>query len=343
MLRQSETQVAQKSPRTPRWGRRGLALLASVGVLSSLFCLPVGALSRQEISFGEPTYGLIVSKTSEGAQGIETRFYSYITSSGRRTYCLEPKTGTVISSLYRFVASIPFSVAVPSGNFWRIKTTCNFSIKKSDGKLYRPDFTSLNISLKEDGMANVFTWNGSSSKISVSTDPRSSTSGELNFSFSVRGDVPDVMSIYFTFGDVYLEYGLEGEFSSQISQDNEEQKANEGGKDSSDKAQNAIPSVNGGFANSLKTFVGSMSYDGTEALLPIPKTSIPAMAGVTDEITLIAAQNYDLSAAINQYIPETLLQLIRHLFTIALVLYCVYELYGFIQYVLTLKKGGKDE
>lgn len=104
-----------------------------------------------------------------------------------------------------------------------------------------------------------------------------------------------------------------------------------------------MPSVDEGFANSLKSFVGSMSYNGTEAILPIPKSSIPAIDGVMDEVVLIPEQGFDLSAVITQYIPANLLQLLQHLFTIALVLYCVYELYGLIQYVLTLKKGGKDE
>ena len=343
MFRQSETQVAQKSPRKPRWGRRGLALLVVVCVLFSLFCFPVGALSSQKLSFSAPSYGLIIAKDSSGnTTGIQTEF-GYFVSGGKQQYYVKPKDGSNISSLVRFVIKIPFTVSVPSGNFWRLKTNCYVSARKSSGDYINCSLTGLKVNLQEDGLSEIFSWQGSSKSVQVSTAPRSSNSGELNFSFSVFSDITNFDYLFLIFDDVYLEYGLEGEFSSQISQDNEEQKANEGGKDSSDKAQNAIPSVNEGFANSLKTFVGSMSYDGTQALLPIPKTSIPAMSGVTDEITLISAQDYDLSAAINQYIPETLLQLIRHLFTIALVLYCVYELYGLIQYVLTLKKGGKDE
>lgn len=343
MFRQSETQVAQKSPRIPRWGRRGLALLVVVGVLSSLFCLSVGALSSQKLSFFAPTYGLIIAKDSSGnTTGIETQYGSF-TSGGKQTFYLKPKDGSNISSLVRFVIKIPFTVSVPSGNFWRLKTTCYVSARKTDGAVTSYPLAGLFVKLNEDGLSEIFSWRGSSKSVQVSTAPRSSNSGELNFSFSIFSDITNFDYLYLAFDDVYLEYGLEGEFSSQISQDNEEQKANEGGKDSSDKAQNAVPSVDSGFSNSLKAFVNSMSYDGTEALLPIPKASIPAISGVTDEIEIIPQQDYDLSSAINQYIPKTLLDLIRYLFTIALVLYCVYELYGLIQYVLTLKKGGKNE
>lgn len=345
MFRQSETQVAQKSPRIPRWGRRGLALLVVVGVLSSLFCLPVGALNSNKITLGAPDYAVIIAEDSSGnTTGIETK-YSSSSSDLSTTYRITSKEGINMSSLVRVVLNVPFNVSVPSGNFWRLKASCSFTARLTGNNFVtRFPISKFSVMLKEDSFSEIFSWSGSSNSVAISTSPRSSQSGTLTFSFSISSsEVKNFDFLYFTFSDVYLEYGLEGEFSSQISQDNEEQKANEGGKDSSDKAQNAIPSVSEGFSNSLKGFVRAMSYDGTQALLPIPKTSIPALAGVTDEITLISAQDYDLSAAINQYIPETLLQLIRHLFTIALVLYCVYELYGLIQYVLTLKKGGKDE
>lgn len=125
-------------------------------------------------------------------------------------------------------------------------------------------------------------------------------------------------------------------------QQNEKDEASSGGSAASDDATSAIPSVDEGFGNSLKSFVQCLSYEGTEAILPIGSIKIPAVAG-QEEIVLMDDMEYDLSVAINEFLPNTLLTLVRALFTIALILYCVYELYGLIQYFLTLKKGGKDE
>ena len=125
-------------------------------------------------------------------------------------------------------------------------------------------------------------------------------------------------------------------------QDKEKTDAEDGGNDSSDKAKSAIPSVDGGFLTAINSLIKSMNYTGTEAKLPIPKAYIPAMAGM-EEVTLISATSYDMSEAVNKFVPSTLLQLIRHLLTIALILYCLYELYHLIQYVLTLKGGNKNE
>lgn len=124
-------------------------------------------------------------------------------------------------------------------------------------------------------------------------------------------------------------------------QEKEKKDSEDGGNSSSKKAQDSIPQVDGGFLTAIKSLVNSMSYTGTEAKLPIPKAYIPALAGM-EETVLIPEQEYDMSQAITDYVPLTLLTLIKHLFTIALVLFCVKELYGLIQYVLTLKGGGKE-
>lgn len=124
-------------------------------------------------------------------------------------------------------------------------------------------------------------------------------------------------------------------------QEKEKKDSEDGGNSSSKKAQDSIPQVDGGFLTAIKSLVNSMSYTGIEAKLPIPKAYIPALAGM-EETVLIPEQEYDMSQAITDYVPTTLLTLIKHLFTIALVLFCVKELYGLIQYVLTLKGGGKE-
>lgn len=126
-------------------------------------------------------------------------------------------------------------------------------------------------------------------------------------------------------------------------QDKEKSEAGSGGSAAADKASNAIPGVDSGFLNAIKSFVATMSYSGTEAKLQIPRLYIPALGGLFDEITLLDSQSYDLSKAITDFLPEIILTLIQYLFTVAFIVYCVKELYGTIEYVLTLRKGTGTE
>lgn len=126
-------------------------------------------------------------------------------------------------------------------------------------------------------------------------------------------------------------------------QDKEKSEAGSGGSAAADKASNAIPGVDSGFLNAIKSFVATMSYSGTEAKLQIPRLYIPALGGLFDEITLLDSQSYDLSKAITDFLPKTILTLIQYLFTVAFIVYCVKELYGTIEYVLTLRKGTGTE
>lgn len=341
MLRQSETQVAQKSPRIPRWGRRGLALLVAVGVLSSLFCLPASAATVVTYPFAQPTvtdnWGYVEALHSNGrvdvyifnvqstrsgygdlVKGSDLEFY--YDSSKRQVgfkYLVNEGTGTFGN------AFVQAWLVYPTGyydSFW-------YQAEHWDCRKTRSDYGGI-VAAHVYGCRNGSGLSSSSFTVSYGSD-------------SVAISKLDEIISRLQNSAQQTETAVDN--ANKKAEEREKQETQTSGDNATNDTTSAMPSVDAGFSNSLKGFVRAMSYDGTQALLPIPKTSIPALAGVTDEITLISAQDYDLSAAINQYIPETLLQLIRHLFTIALVLYCVYELYGLIQYVLTLKKGGKDE
>ena len=350
MLRQSETQVAQKSPRKPRWGRRGLALLAAVGVLSSLFCLPTSAAVEKDyhtysIAFSRPTvtdemgyvevdYGgwaeifLFYAPKPVSDYSVEKTYsynvvYNYYPDLGKHVFYIQ----------YHFSGSGVGVVEIPIYAYHVGSNGVFSSFSRPDSGSQDNTYFVNNrppVGLHVYGCVNGYKTATAASDFII----------QYGNEYSISEKLETIISMLRESGS-NTEQAVDN--ANKKAEEREKQETQTSGDNASNDTTSAMPSVDAGFANSLKTFVGSMSYNGTEALLPIPKTSIPAMAGVTDEITLIAAQDYDLSAAINQYIPETLLQLIRHLFTIALVLYCVYELYGLIQYVLTLKKGGKDE
>lgn len=350
MFRQSETQVAQKSPRKPRWGRRGLALLAALGVLSSFFCLPTSAAVEKDyhtysFAFSRPTvtdemgyvevdYGgwaeifLFYAPKPVTDYGVEKTYsynvvYNYYPDSGKHVFSIQ----------YHFNGSSVGISEIPIYAY-HVGTNGVFSsfARQGSGSQDTTFFANSRppVGLHVYGCVNGYKTSTAASDFII----------QYGNEYSVSEKLETIISMLRESGS-NTEQAVDN--ANKKAEEREKQETKTGGDNATNDTTNAMPSVDEGFANSLKTFVNSMSYNGTEALLPIPKTSIPAMAGVTDEITLISAQDYDLSAAINQYIPETLLQLIRHLFTIALVLYCVYELYGLIQYVLTLKKGGKDE
>lgn len=340
MFRQIKTKIAQKIPRKPRWGRRGIALLVVVGVLSSLFCLPAAALSvTMDVAFSRPpvtdvyayvevVYGnfsggaLVVGISRMGqatADDTELRISDVRFDYDTTTQTAEFSYNTASSAVRLFAYAMdkygyltPF--IYPTMNDY---STCTLDLSSKNGL----------IGCRAYGLESYY---------STSADFAVLYGTDVNTQQLLRQIYSAIVS---------------GSQNTETAVDNANKKAEEREKTetqvSGDKAtkdtENAMPSVDSGFANSLKSFVGSMSYNGTQAILPIPKTSIPAIEGVTDEIVLIPEQGYDLSTVITQYIPANLLKLLQHLFDIALVLYCVYELYGLIQYVLTLKKGGKEE
>lgn len=339
MFRQSETQIAQKTPHEPRGGRWGVALLTSVILSLTVFCIPTSAIST------------IYCVTSQPQLTGNNCYIEVISSNNWRWL------------LYAGVNSLTGSPDIKNFTF-RCYADSEYIYIDSEREV--PGTYSLSgyyidmVSGKAVCLEPYFKKGSQSYGLRIWAKSFGSVTG-------VHGYNCDVTAFSNAHADFVVNYGSREITYEQLNQiiaalnnsssstetavDNANKKAEEREKKeaqtSGDKASNytssAIPSVDEGFANSLKSFVGSMSYNGTEAILPIPKSSIPAIDGVMDEVVLIPQQGFDLSAVITQYIPANLLLLLQHLFTIALVLYCVYELYGLIQYVLTLKKGGKDE
>lgn len=91
----------------------------------------------------------------------------------------------------------------------------------------------------------------------------------------------------------------------------------------------------------LKSLTDAMSYTGTDAILTIPPLVMPAIGDIVPRTEIWEGANFSFGDYID-VMPEKLVVVVQSLFTIAIVLFCVYELKGLISYCLTLndKKGG---
>lgn len=338
MFRQSKTEIAQAIPRGSRRGVRGIALLVSILLSFTVFCLPASALTSINCVVAQP-------------QLNGKNFYAEVNTANNWHWLIIGEVSSkspisfndLVFSASQDGTYLNFFVSGPLGG------TSNSTVKLS--VVYIDMWNGKSYHLESYQYNHCRQWLGSSGKVTgihgYNVDVSSfSSSAQNDFVINYASDGVALDKL-----DAILAQLNDSSSSTETAVDNANKKAEEREKQetqtSGDNATNdtnsAMPSVDSGFANSLKSFVGSMSYNGTEAILPIPKTSIPAIDGITDEVVLIPEQGYDLSAVISQYIPSNLLTLLQHLFDIALVLYCVYELYGLIQYVLTLKKGGKED
>lgn len=337
MFRQSETQLAQNPPHKPRGGRWGVALLIAVILSFTLFCIPASALTSincvvaqpqlngknffAEVNTANNWHWLIIGEVSskEPISFNDLTFSASQDSTYLNFFVSGPLGGTTNSTVKLSVVYVDMW----SGKAYHLENAAYNHCRQwlgSSGKVtgihgYNVDVTSFSSSVQNDFVINYATGG-------LALDKLDAILAKLDDSSSIETAVDN---------------------ANKKAEEREKNEAQNSGNSATEQSKNAIPSVDSGFSNSLKTFVASLSYNGTEAILPIPETSIPALDGVIDKIVLIPEQGFDLSSVITQYIPANLLTLLQHLLDIALVLFCVYELYGLIQYVLTLKKGGKEE
>lgn len=337
MFRQIETQIAQNTPHKTHWGRWGVALLLSILLSLSVLCLPASALTSINCVVAKP-------------QLTGKNFYAEVNTANNWHWLI---IGEVSSKEPISVNDLTFSASQDSSylNFFvsgplggTTDTTVRLSVVYVDmwnGKSYYLENAAYN---------HCRQWLGASGKVmgihgyNVNvTSFSSAANNDFVVNYATGGLAIDKLDAILAKLDDSTSIETAVDNANKKAEEREKNEAQTSGDNASNDISSAMPSVDEGFANCLKSFVGSMSYNGTEAILPIPKSSIPAIDGVMDEVVLIPEQGFDLSAVITHYIPSNLLLLLQHLFTIALVLYCVYELYGLIQYVLTLNKGGKDE
>lgn len=120
----------------------------------------------------------------------------------------------------------------------------------------------------------------------------------------------------------------------------EKDEATDTGNDGVGEITDVIPDHSSGFISGMENLVTSLSYSGTDCKWTFPQLYIPAIEGVTGEIKLTDSEfEIDIGGWVKK-IPGTILSVIQIILTIALILFCVKELYGTVQYILTLKGGG---
>lgn len=123
--------------------------------------------------------------------------------------------------------------------------------------------------------------------------------------------------------------------------DNEKEESKGEGNKFVDQILDALPDPSTDVLAALKGLTDATAYTGTDAVLPIPAIVLPAIDGLFPETVIWGGTNFDFGEYI-ALLPSSLLTLVQSLFTIAIVLFCVYELKGIISYCLTLRenKGG---
>lgn len=121
----------------------------------------------------------------------------------------------------------------------------------------------------------------------------------------------------------------------------EKQEATDEGGEMVDQLTGAMPDESGGFIDALSELAAAMSYEGTEAKLPIPAIDMPAISGLFPSYHLMDESVVDFGAVVQQ-MPDKVMTLVQVILTLALVVFAFKELYGLISYAMTLKGGSAD-
>lgn len=136
---------------------------------------------------------------------------------------------------------------------------------------------------------------------------------------------------------------LPGEIGDQFQNimDSEKDNAKGEGNKFVDQVLDKLPDPSQGILSALGDLTSSINYTGTAATLAIPAIVLPSIDGLFPETEIWSGTEFSFSEYV-EMMPSGLLTLVKSLFTIAIVLFCVYELKGIISYCLTLreKDGG---
>lgn len=107
-----------------------------------------------------------------------------------------------------------------------------------------------------------------------------------------------------------------------------------------DSLTNVIP-VNS-IIDSIKPLYNSCTYEGTQSLWTLPGITLPQIDGVIEETNISTDIQFDMVQFADQYIPDSLLSLIRSVNGTGIVVFSVYEVISLINQVITGNFKGKE-
>jgi len=134
-------------------------------------------------------------------------------------------------------------------------------------------------------------------------------------------------------------FNVQDQLSNQLSQ--EQSQAQTQGGQAVDNVIQIIPDDSKEYLTAMSSLISVLSYEGTEAVITMPAITVPAIGSSIPEITYLDEQSVNLEEYVNM-LPDWLLLLIRYLFDVALVLYCLKEFMGVIHGLVNNFSDAKE-
>lgn len=102
--------------------------------------------------------------------------------------------------------------------------------------------------------------------------------------------------------------------------------------------KNTIPYTS--LLDAIQPIKQAASYIGTVSVWTLPSITIPKITGVMEETEIMEEKSFDLVSYAEQYIPDTLLSVIRAVNTCGLILFAVYEVIRLVLWVVSSDSEG---
>lgn len=241
-----------------------------------------------------------------------------------------------------------------SGNtyYFHFSLYCSESSSINNLKIFLRSY-SVNYSLKQN--SNVYVYDCRNENRLVSSFVPSFNSSGSVMRINVDFDEPVsnflTVSVPFTIGSGYSHSsfsGIDGRYYYDVFRfvletvsfsSGERAEAEQAAEDASGEGDDAVPTeVADGATGSFSSIVSAMSYNGTDAKLTIPSFTW-GLGNIIPERTWFEGITIDFGAYIQQYVPASILAIVRALGDIAIVFFCAKELYNLISYVLVNRKA----
>lgn len=122
----------------------------------------------------------------------------------------------------------------------------------------------------------------------------------------------------------------------------EKTEANSTGTDVVNQATEAIKDIipYTSLLDAIQPIKQAASYTGTVSVWTLPSITIPKISGVMEETEIMGEKSFDLVSYADQFIPDTLLSVIRAVNTVGLILFAVYEVIRLVLWVVSNDSEG---